>query len=214
MLNAGPDESEETTMSWQLSGNYMETCNCKVLCPCIITNLQARPTEGDCKVALALHVEKGEKDGVSLDGVDFIAVMQSRGPMGAGGMTVGLIIDSDATDEQAQAVTAIASGQAGGPMAMLAPLVGSFAGVERAKVGITHTGESWAAKAGQMVDQACEGVLNMEGRPIVLDDVSHPMSSRLAVARATRSSIHAFGIDWNDATGTRNAHYAPFAWTG
>jgi hypothetical protein len=40
------------------------------------------------------------------------------------------------------------------------------------------------------------------------------MSSRLAVARATRSSIHAFGIDWDDATGTRNAHYAPFAWTG
>ena len=27
--------------SWQISGEYMETCNCTLLCPCIISNLAA-----------------------------------------------------------------------------------------------------------------------------------------------------------------------------
>ena len=55
-------------MAWQISGEYMETCNCAFLCPCIVTNLQGRPTEGDCKAALGMHIETGNKDGVSLDG--------------------------------------------------------------------------------------------------------------------------------------------------
>ncbi|MBC5764885.1 DUF1326 domain-containing protein [Ramlibacter albus] len=201
-------------MAWQISGSYMETCNCEFLCPCIVTNLQGKPTEGDCKVAIGMHIDKGSKDGVALDGVNFIAVMQSNGPMGAGNMTVGLIVDSGASDEQAQAVTAIASGQAGGPMAALAPLIGKFAGVERAKVAFERDGETWTVKAGKSVDQKCTGVLNMEGKPIALDSVSHPVSSRIALAKAVDSHMHVFGIDWDDTSGTRNAHYSAFAWSG
>jgi hypothetical protein len=200
-------------MAWQISGQYMETCNCAFLCPCIVTNLQGRPTEGDCKAALAMHIEKGSKDGVSLDGVDFIAMLQSKGPMGAGNRTVGLVIDSAASDAQVEAITAIASGAAGGPMAMMAPLVGKFAGVERASVSISNEGAKWSARAGDLVDQSCEGVLNMEGRPLMLDDASHPVNSRIALARAARSLFKVFGIEWRDDSGTRNGHYAPFSWS-
>ena len=201
-------------MAWQISGRYMETCNCTFLCPCIVTNLQGTPTEGNCKAALGMHIEKGSKDGVSLDGIDFIAILQSDGPMAAGGMTVGLVVDSAASDEQVQAITAIASGAAGGPMAMMAPLVGRFAGVERAKVEIRGEGEQWTARAGDLVDQTCEGVLNMDGRPLMLDGASHPVNSRLALAKAVRSLFDVFGIQWRDETGTRNGHYAPFSWSG
>lgn len=203
-------------MPWQISGQYMETCNCTLLCPCITSNLAARPSEGDCKAALAMHIEKGSKDGVSLDGIDFILMLQSQGPMGAGNMTVGLIVDSAASDEQVQAVGAIASGAAGGPMAMLAPLVGKMAGVERREVRIENNGTTWSATAGELLDEACEGLLNMATPPQVmaLDNVSHPINSRLALAKATRSKMSAFGIVWDDSTGTRNGHYAPFAWSG
>jgi len=203
-------------MAWQISGQYMETCNCTLLCPCITSNLAARPTEGDCIAALALHIDKGDKDGVSLDGLNFILMLKSQGPMGAGNMTVGLIVDSAASDEQVQAVGAIASGAAGGPMAMLAPLVGTMAGLERREVRIENHGVTWSATAGELVDEACEGVLNMATPPqvIALDNVSHPINSRLAVAKATRSKMSAFGIEWDDSTGTRNGHYAPFAWSG
>ena len=55
--------------TWQISGQYMETCNCTLLCPCITSNLAARPTEGDCKAAVTLRIDKGAKDGVKLDGL-------------------------------------------------------------------------------------------------------------------------------------------------
>jgi hypothetical protein len=201
-------------MAWQISGQYMETCNCAFLCPCIVTNLQGRPTEGDCKAALGMHIESGSKDGVSLDGVDFIAILQSQGPMGAGNMTVGLVIDSAASDAQVEAITAIASGAAGGPMAMMAPLVGRFAGVERAKVSVSGKGEKWTARAGDFIDETCEGVLNLAGQPLVLDNASHPVNSRLALAKAVRSMFNVFGIQWTDESSTRNGHYAPFSWSG
>jgi hypothetical protein len=203
-------------MAWQISGQYMETCNCTFLCPCITSNLAARPTEGDCKAALALHIAKGSKDGIALDGVNFILMLKSQGPMGAGNMTVGLIIDTAASDEQAQAVGAIASGAAGGPMAMLAPLVGKMAGIERREVRIGNKGTTWSASAAELLDEACEGLPNMATPPdvMMLDNVSHPLNSRLALAKATRSRMSAFGIEWDDSTGTRNGHFAPFTWSG
>ena len=52
---------------WQIRGEYMETCNCTLLCPCITSNLAATPTEGDCKAAVAMRIDEGVKDGVTLD---------------------------------------------------------------------------------------------------------------------------------------------------
>jgi hypothetical protein len=201
-------------MAWQISGQYMETCNCALLCPCITSNLAATPTEGDCKAALGMRIDNGNKDGVSLDGINFMLVLQSKGPMGAGNMTVGLVVNESASQAQVDAITAIASGAAGGPMAMLAPLVGKFAGVERAKVEITQDGNKWAARAGDFIDESCEALLNMDGEVMMLDNVSHPVSSRLALAKANKSKFDVFGIRWDDSTGTRNGHFAPFAWSG
>ena len=43
-------------MAWKMSGDYMETCNCTFLCPCLPSNMVERPTEGDCKAAVALRI--------------------------------------------------------------------------------------------------------------------------------------------------------------
>ena len=117
--------------NWRMEGQYMETCNCDFICPCIGSNLTARPTEGDCKAAIAMKIDKGEKDGVKLDGLSFIVMMHSPGAMADGNITVGLIVDDRATDQQAEAIQAIATGAAGGPMAAVGPLVGRIAGVEK-----------------------------------------------------------------------------------
>src|SRR5215218_1467021 len=165
---------------WTIEGQYFETCNCEYLCPCISSNMAAKPDEGDCAVALAFRIDRGSKGGVALDGLAFIVVARTKGAMIDGGWTVGLIVDERASEEQADAILAIASGQAGGPMAGLSSLIGSFAGVDR--------------------------------RPIGLDNTLHPANPRLALAKATRSRFDAFGITWNDASGSRNGHFAPFHW--
>ena len=49
-------------MGCNIEGQYAETCNCAFLCPCITSNLSANPTEGDCKAALEMRIDSGEKD--------------------------------------------------------------------------------------------------------------------------------------------------------
>jgi len=200
---------------WRIEGQYMETCNCTFLCPCIGSNLTAPPTEGDCKAALALRIDKGQKDGVKLDGVTFIVLLHSPGAMAQGNMTVGLIVDERASDAQVKAIADIATGASGGPMAALAPLVGKVAGVEKRPIRFEKNGMKFSVKAGELIDQAIEGVPGpaRPGEPIYLDNTGHPVNARLALAKATRSKFDAFGIRWNDSSGTRNGHFAPFAWS-
>ena len=202
--------------AWSIRGDYMETCNCTLVCPCITSSMTAPPTEGDCKAALTLHIEQGSKDGVALNDLSFIVMLHAPGPMAAGNITVGLIVDDRASQAQVDALTMIATGAAGGPMAALAPLVGRFAGVEKRPIVYAAKGLSRAVHAGELVDQACEGLASpvAPGAAIMLDNVAHPVSTRVALAKATRSLFNAFGIAWNDATGTRNGHFAPFAWSG
>lgn len=66
---------------WHIQGQYMATCNCDFICPCIGSNLTARPPEGDCKAAIAMRIDDGNKDGTSLDGLAFTVLLHSPGPM-------------------------------------------------------------------------------------------------------------------------------------
>lgn len=200
---------------WRIEGQYMETCNCTFICPCIGSNLTARPSEGDCKAAIAMRIDKGEMGGVTLDGLAFIVVLHSPGPMAEGSITVGLIVDERASDAQAKAIADIATGAAGGPMAALGPLVGRVAGVEKRPVRFEQDGMRYRVSAGELIEQSLEGVegLARPGEPIILDNTCHPVSSRLALAKAATSRFDAFGIRWDDASGTRNGHFAPFAWS-
>jgi hypothetical protein len=207
---------EAKMAGWAIKGEYMETCNCSYICPCIGTNLAGMPTEGDCKAALAMKIDKGEKGGVKLDGLSFIVLLFSPGPMADGNIKVGLIIDDNADDAQTEAIGAIASGADGGPMEALAPLVGEVAGIEKRPITFEKDGMNYVVKAGELIDQAIEGVpsMSVDGEPIYLENTGHPVNSKLALATATHSAFHAFGIDWDDASGTRNGHFAPFAWNG
>ena len=200
---------------WKIEGQYMETCNCAFICPCIGSNLAAQPTEGDCKAAIAMRIERGNRAEVGLDGLSFIVLLHSPGAMEDGNIKVGLIVDNKADDDQTDAIAAIATGVEGGPMAALAPLVGEVAGIEKRSIVFEHDGMNHSVKAEELVEQSLEGVpsVSAEGEPIYLENTCHPVSSKLALANAKSSSFHAFGIDWEDSSGTRNGHFAPFAWS-
>lgn len=200
---------------WRIEGQYMESCNCTYLCPCIGSNLTARPSEGDCKAAVAMRIDRGEKDGVNLNGLSFIVMLHSPAAMADGNMTVGLIVDERASEAQVKAIADIATGAAGGPMAALAPLVGKVAGVEKRPIRFEQDGMKFRVTAGELVDQSIEGVPGpaRAGEPIYLDNTCHPVNARLALAKATRSKFDVFGMRWNDSSGKRNGHFAPFAWS-
>lgn len=204
-----------TTPAWNISGQYVETCSCDFVCPCILGQMAVRPSKGSCTFAMAMHVERGSFGDVPLTGLTFIVLGMTPEEMGKGNWSVGLVIDERATAAQRDAITAIASGAAGGPMAPMSGLIGKFLGAEQAPIRIEQDGKKFTVTAGKLVDMAGEGAMGIDPNatePMYLENTGHPVSNRLAVAHASKSHVHALGLTWDDASGKNNGHYAPFNW--
>ncbi|HEY8490128.1 MAG TPA: DUF1326 domain-containing protein [Dehalococcoidia bacterium] len=201
--------------SWHVRGDYMETCSCDYLCPCLPSNLEADPTRGYCDAALVFHVEEGSYGNVRLDGLNWSLIMHAPEAMAKGNIRVGLILDQRASPEQAEALTAIATGEAGGPMAAIAALVGEVAGRESRPIEYRRDGMTRSVQIPGLLDEALAGVPGANpDEPLAVENSVHPANRRLALARATRSHVHAFGIDWDQTDGRNNGHFAPFDWRG
>jgi hypothetical protein len=205
------------TPAWKVSGQYYETCNCDFVCPCVPAQMAVRPTKGECMFAMAFQIENGQYGAVPLDSLGFIVLGLTPGAMNKGNWSVGLIADERADAAQRDAITAIVSGASGGPMAALSGLIGKFAGVETASITFSRVGVKWSVAASKFVDMEAEGAMGLNpeaGEPLYLDNTGHPAANRFALARASRSHVHALDFDWDDDGGLNNGQYAPFSWQG
>lgn len=127
-------------------------------CPCVPTNLAGTPTKGWCDFAMVFNIENGNSDGVKLDGLTFAVIGHAPEAMGKGNWSVGLIVDERASEPQKQAITTIASGQAGGPPAILTAVVGSLLGVESRPIHYRKDGLKRSVSIPKLLEQTCEGV--------------------------------------------------------
>ena len=203
------------TPSWQVTGQYYETCSCDFACSCVVGGLKVRPTKGFCTVVMSFQIERGSYGTVPLDGLGFIVLLWTPEEMGKGNWSVGVIADARANAEQHAAISSIASGSAGGPMAALAGLVGKFLGVESAPIRFDRTGAKWSVTAGKLVDMAAEAAMGLDPsntEPIYLDNTGHPAASRFSLAHASKSHVDALGVSWSDTSGRNHGQYAPFSW--
>ena len=204
-----------TAPSWKASGQYYETCSCDFVCPCILQQMAVKPTKGTCTFAMAFQVERGTFGTVSLDGLGFIVLGLTPEAMGKGNWSVGVITDDRASAEQKEAITAIASGSAGGPMASLSGLIGTFLGVQSAPIKFDRTGAKWSVTAASLVDMSATpamGINPSATEPLQLSNTGHPASDRISLAHALKSQVAALGLTWNDTGGKNNGQYAPFSW--
>jgi|SRR5687768_1526802 len=206
-----------TTTTWKISGQYYETCSCDFVCPCVPGQMAVRPSKGSCTFAMGFQIERGAYGSVSLDGLGFIVLGLTPEAMGKGNWSVGIIADERADGEQRSAIIAIASGAAGGPMSALSGLVGKMLGVESAPIHFDRTGARWSVTAASFVEMAAEGARGINpdlAEPLYLDNTGHPAANRFALARASKSHVHALGLQWDDTSGGNNGQYAPFSWQG
>ena len=202
--------------TWSIDGQYMEACSCEYVCPCITSNATARATEDFCVFAMTYRIDRGRFASLDLAGVAFALVAQSQAVMSAGNWVMGIVIDARATDDQAAAITDIASGKAGGPMAAFAPLLGEFRGIERHPIRVEIDGPRHTVSIGSLLEQSIEGVpsASVPNAYLGIDNTFHPAGSRLNLATARKSVVDCFGIRWNDTSGRKNGHFAPFSWRG
>jgi hypothetical protein len=198
-------------MAWRLRGTYFENCNCDVVCPCGGSSLTLPADNERCVVVLVFHVDEGDVDGVDVGDLTFAIVADTPQQMSDGNWRVGVVMDAAASEEQAQALGAVVSGQKGGPPAMLAPLMGEMLGIETAPIEYSNGGVKHRVKAGDLFELETEDFVP-EGmsEPTRLVGVFHPANTTLTVGRATKSTGHVFGIEI--AAEGKNAHAAPFDW--
>jgi hypothetical protein len=202
-------------VAWSLTGEYFENCSCEILCPCITSSMAGPADYERCQVPLFIHVDQGEKDGVSLDGLNAVVVVDSPQVMGEGGWRVGVYIDERADESQRSALGEILSGAAGGPMAALGGLIGEQLGVKFVPIEYeSQNGHKRAAVPGIM-EFEIEPVTNPEsGEVIEVTNTIHPMGSNLPIAKGVKGRYDDpdFGLAF-DNTG-KNGHFREIAWSG
>ena len=118
-------------MSYHLEGRLLEVCNCRVLCPCWIGE---DPDFGVCDTIVAWHVDKGTVDGVDVGGNTITAVCRVPGNILEGNWTAAIYVSDTASEAQEQALLKVYTGEAGGPIAELAKLIGTVVSIERAPI--------------------------------------------------------------------------------
>jgi hypothetical protein len=201
-------------MAWKIEGSYFENCSCDVPCPCTVS-FDIGADYDRCEVLLAFNVESGEIDGVDVSGRTVALVADTPKVMTDGNWKMGMILDDEASDEQAEKLGAVFSGQMGGPMASLAPLIGELLASERAPIEYADDGLEHRIRIGDGIDIEVKDVVPFgveDGQPVRLEGVFHPAGSTLTIARAERSKIEAFGLSFHNEG--RSAFSAPFAWAG
>jgi hypothetical protein len=197
-------------MSWQIEGTYFETCSCELVCPCT-ASLALGASYDRCRVTLVFHVVSGDVDGTDVSGLTVAALADTPKVMTDGNWRLGVFIDGAASDEQAEKLGAVFSGQLGGPMEALGPLIGENLGVERAPIEVREDGLTHSVRIGEAVDFEIEDVVSFgveTGEPARLVGIFHPAGPDLTVARATRSQISAFGIEYEAKSGFSRSNFA------
>lgn len=95
-------------VDWSIRGSQIATCNCAWGCPCQFNSL---PTNGNCRAAVAMRIDRGHFGEVPLDGLAWIILFAWPRAIHEGNGEALAIIDERATPEQRNALLTILSGQ-------------------------------------------------------------------------------------------------------
>jgi hypothetical protein len=197
-------------VSWNLKGSYVETCSCELMCPCNLS-FDHGATYDFCRATLVFDIGEGEIEGTEIGALPVAVIIDTPKVMTEGNWRVGLFIDAQATDEQAEKLGQVFSGQLGGPMANLAPLIGEVVGVERAQIEVHHDGLQHSVRIGEAIDFEVKDIVPFgveTGEPVRFSGMSHPAGSDLTMAEAQRSQINAFGIEYEGKTGLSSSDFS------
>ena len=200
---------------WTMLGEYMESCNCDYLCPCVYTNPQGPVTYDHCTAALVFRIDAGSYGDTTLDGLKFALVIRSGKVMAEGNWGFAGVVDERANDTQRLALAAIIGGEAGGPPGFIRDnLVSDFRGIAFKPIEFNLDGLKRSTVIGDAVSFEIEGVTprNRSGEPLYIDNTAHPANRRLALARSKETHIHGFGLDMDIVGKGNNGHFARFAW--
>ncbi len=204
-----------TQTRWQIKGDYFESCNCDIVCPCLVSlnaPMTSKPTQGACEVAFAFHIDSGSYGDSRLDGLNAAVIARTPGAMAAGDWTVALYVDERGDAGQRDALQAIFSGASGGMMANFSPLISTILGVKAVPISFQKEGRRRAVEIPDLLHMSVQAIPNVAAEAMVAANL-HPFNLE-GVALATGeagSTWDDYGHHWDNSG--KNGHYAPITWS-
>lgn len=210
-------------MAWHLEGSFLEACPCDMVCPCITSGFTAPADVERCHMVLAFHIDAGEVEGVDVAGLTVAMIGDTPRVMADGNWRVGMFMDAAASQQQADKLGAVFSGQLGGPMAWFAKFVGENLGAEVVPIEWADDGRRHRVRIGDLgaievedfrAPQTPEQVAPLEyaGEVYKLTDILHPVNSTVNLARPITSQVNAFGLELSGEG--KFADSTRFSWAG
>jgi hypothetical protein len=143
---------------WQISGTYLEFCNCDPGCGCNFRGVPSSP-EGNCQAVISHVIEEGSRDGVDLAGAKVSWALWWPGAIhDKGGIGRAYV---DGTDEQYEALAPIWRGEEGyGLFEIFNSTLDETTAVERATVDITLDGKRSQVKVDGVTDNRMTPLTN------------------------------------------------------
>ena len=159
--------------------DYFENCSCSILCPCLVSAaapLTARPTEGFCNVPLIFHIENGRYGDLALDQLNVLVILHAPGVMADGDWSAATCnVDHSADDAQTEALAAIFSGAAGGPMAAFTPLIAKNLGVRKVPITFRIDGKTRSAEIPDILHMSVDPLPTMHPSGEMWVNIGHPV---------------------------------------
>jgi Uncharacterized conserved protein len=195
--------------SWKIAGSFFEACNCNVACPCVFLS---PPTSGECTALLAWHIDQGRFGQTDLNGLNAVLAVYSPGHMMEVKWKVALYVDEKANQSQQDALTQIFSGQAGGHLAALGPLIDEVLGVKTAPIDYQSDGKRRSLRLGTIAEMEIEGMPGQDGGDVTIS--SHPFTAvpgfPAVVAKSKQMRFNDYGLSWE--VSNKNGFFSPFAY--
>ena len=226
-----------TTASWRITGEIVDACHCPVFCNNLVLreplqpesghNLQLPALQGQgsasavrenpvgrCTSITIWTIAQGSYNGVNLDGLSAVALVQSPGPLySSGGHKRALYLDAAAAPEQQTALEAVFSGNAGGYPRRLKQWTGLNLGVEWATIRHEQIGDRRRYIIPDILDLSVEPILAGASRqPFQL--INPPFwkapGENPSVGRCVHFRYQDHGLDWQ--LSGRSVCYSPFTY--
>jgi hypothetical protein len=205
-----------SSIRWQIAGDYFENCNCDVVCPCVFSPgpiLTARPVNGFCEVGFAFHVDQGRYGDTALDGLNAVVMARSPGIMAEGNWSVAVYLDERANNSQREALQNIFTGSAGGPLGGFAPLIVTVLGIKSVSISYEKQGKRRSVQIPNLMHMGVHAAPGLDPEREIFASNAHPFAPEgIAMAVGDPSSTWSdYAMRWDNSG--KNGHYAAIRWS-
>jgi hypothetical protein len=185
-------------MAWKLTGEFVETCSCNMLCPCWYGKAELMVMDqGWCATSILVRVRDGNYEGTDLSGQSAVVGLFFPGPtMFDGNGTGRIYIDDRATADQQGALEKILQGQSGGGMEVPASLLSNWLPTKHSKITVDAQNGKIQATIGGDGEMVSQRLVNDLGDKMTMQDAAFALAFQFEGASADLAPSE--GTSWND----------------